>query len=327
MNNTFKISHVLLLLITILLLLNCEDKPEPGKQFLEGEQIQGTEDFVPLHLFGETRKFDVSPDGKSMVYTGRVTISDDRRGLWVINLETGEKRRLLEDGLSADWSPDGKWIAFDKGWQIFKVRPDGSDLTQLTFKGANLNPDWSPDSQQLLYNNIDCGSQAEPTPPNSCGVLKMNSDGSNQNIIIESEFDATWISNESFFTNHGVVFDTGGNHIENYGFNLGYSNADVSRNFKRVIIANNEGIYYMNSDGTGYQKILPNKYKNKNGEIVLYTGSPTWCLDNKHIIYEHFRVTKTEHGEPDGGTLAEGYISFYKLNVDSALAVSNMENY
>jgi Tol biopolymer transport system component len=253
MNNTFKISHVLLLLITILLLLNCEDKPEPGKHFLEGEQIQGTEDFVPLHLFGETRKFDVSPDGKSMVYTGRVTISDDRRGLWEINLETGEKRRLLEDGLSADWSPDGKWIAFDKGWQIFKVRPDGTDLTQLTFKGANLNPDWSPDSQQLLYNNIDCGSQAEPIPPNSCGVLKMNSDGEDRIIIVDYYSKPLWINSKTFFVSGGLLFDTSG--VEKYrvDFNKSYRTADLSYNGTRIIMDNTEGIYYMNSDGTGYQ--------------------------------------------------------------------------
>ena len=110
----------LLFVISFLLLgfsnlfLSCENDSKLQKKFTEGEQIEGKGDFVPLHLFGESRKFDVSPDGKSMVYTGRVTISDDRRGLWIINLETGEKRRLLEDGLRADWSPDGNGLPLTK---------------------------------------------------------------------------------------------------------------------------------------------------------------------------------------------------------------------
>jgi len=152
----------------------------------------------------------------------------------------------------------------------------------------------------------------------------MNSEVEDQILIVDYYSKPLWINSKTFFVSGGLLFDTSGIEICKVDFNKSYRTADLSHNGSRIIMDNTDGIYYMNSDGTGYQKILPNKHKNKNGVIVLYTGSPTWCPDNKHIIYEHFRVTKTEHGEPDGGTLAEGYISFYKLNVDSALAVSNL---
>jgi Tol biopolymer transport system component len=47
------------------------------------------------------------------------------------------------------WSPDGQWIAFhsdrDGDFDIYIVRPDGSDLRQLTDNDDNdMQPSWSP---------------------------------------------------------------------------------------------------------------------------------------------------------------------------------------
>lgn len=47
------------------------------------------------------------------------------------------------------WSPDGQWIAFhsdrDGDFDIYIVRPDGSDLRQLTDNDDNdMEPSWSP---------------------------------------------------------------------------------------------------------------------------------------------------------------------------------------
>lgn len=47
-----------------------------------------------------------------------------------------------------DWSPDGTWIVFERNAndsQLFAVRPDGSDLTQLTHgRGVKVLPRWRP---------------------------------------------------------------------------------------------------------------------------------------------------------------------------------------
>ena len=51
-----------------------------------------------------------------------------------------------------DWSPDGEWIATAIGMQIYRLRPDGSDLTRLTDHHAGVSfPRWSPDGGQISY--------------------------------------------------------------------------------------------------------------------------------------------------------------------------------
>lgn len=55
------------------------------------------------------------------------------------------------------WSPDGKWIAFSSNrtgrpnaGQLFLIRPDGSDLRQLTDSSASYTQhSWTPDSRSL----------------------------------------------------------------------------------------------------------------------------------------------------------------------------------
>ncbi|HKE60720.1 MAG TPA: hypothetical protein VKB46_28630 [Pyrinomonadaceae bacterium] len=69
-------------------------------------------------------------------------------------------RRLTDDAaqdIVPRWSPDGQWIAFlsDRGgkYEIWKMRPDGTGITQMTDEPGRevIAPVWSPDSRQLLY--------------------------------------------------------------------------------------------------------------------------------------------------------------------------------
>ena len=66
------------------------------------------------------------------------------------------------------WSRDGQWLAFQSGAgrgagenEIWIVRPDGSDLRQVTFNPAGIwsrAPSWSPDGQYIAYVTNRAGS-------------------------------------------------------------------------------------------------------------------------------------------------------------------------
>jgi hypothetical protein len=60
---------------------------------------------------------------------------------------------------------------------------DTTSIEQLTFEGRNFFPAWSPDGTLIAYDNTNCGSATTPIPPNSCGVLIMNNDGSGKRYI------------------------------------------------------------------------------------------------------------------------------------------------
>ena len=72
-------------------------------------------------------------------------------GLWILNPETGDKRRLLPWGKSPDWSPDGNKLVFGANGQVYTVGTDGTGLEQLTVARRNFSPAWSPDGQWIAY--------------------------------------------------------------------------------------------------------------------------------------------------------------------------------
>lgn len=107
---------------------------------------------------GDNMEAAPSPDGSRVVYTHRPFDDLNRWELRLVEIETGQERRLTgapkEKDWAAAWSPDGEVIGFlsqRSGYtELWTVRPDGEGLRQLT----RLNRDvvefaWSPDGRTL----------------------------------------------------------------------------------------------------------------------------------------------------------------------------------
>jgi len=96
---------------------------------------------------------DPSPDGGSVVAYSQVSPEGD---LYVFRTDGSGASRQLTSDQAIDrvprWSPDGAWIATfsDRtgSLQIWKIRPDGSDLQQVTKDGGGVAA-WSPDGTRL----------------------------------------------------------------------------------------------------------------------------------------------------------------------------------
>lgn len=95
-----------------------------------------------------------SPNGKDIAFNSNrpskpgEAVSD----IWWINIATKELRRLTR---MADWrithprwSPDGEYIAYQRGVDIYLMRPDGRGRHNKIGKGTW--PEWSPDSQSVV---------------------------------------------------------------------------------------------------------------------------------------------------------------------------------
>lgn len=99
-----------------------------------------------------------SPDGAKIAYTSDAAGNPH---IYVLDVETKEAKRMTYNGKynsSPAWSPDGGLIAFSRSdgsgrFNIWTIRPDGANETQITFEGNNKNPSWSPDGRFIVFSS------------------------------------------------------------------------------------------------------------------------------------------------------------------------------
>ncbi len=136
-----------------------------------------------------------APDGKQVVF--RVWGNGEQGGLRILNLEDRSVRVLTNEYDNVpDWSPDGRRIVFtrrlaDGNFDIFTIRPDGSELRRLTTSGTNdAHAVWTADGR-ILWNSGYYGFKEEaPLYDNNFQpygqIWIMNVDGSNKRVLTDS---------------------------------------------------------------------------------------------------------------------------------------------
>ena len=103
----------------------------------------------------------LSPDGTRVVIQNRLA-DDNRRGIWVVDLERDLPTRLTSNfGQYPQWSPDGRQVAWIQGVDgvigIYKKAATGLGNLELLVKsgtgagGTTFPNDWSRDGRFLLY--------------------------------------------------------------------------------------------------------------------------------------------------------------------------------
>lgn len=97
----------------------------------------------------------------------------------------------------ASWSADGQWLSFLRGANYYKIRPDGTGLTQLTFSTVqitgindyNSTVPWSPAPW-----SSDGASVVAPRTVNGIqGIYAIATDGSGAMTLIEASPAGTWV--------------------------------------------------------------------------------------------------------------------------------------
>lgn len=127
-----------------------------------------------------------SPDGRQIVFTrfNFTARPRNRQALFVVNADGSGRRRItawsLRAGDGPDWSPDGSRILFrapaDQDFlnsNFFTIRPDGTDLQQVTSFPNTTNlysASFSPDGTRIVFGREGTAGQAD--------VFTMSVDGS-----------------------------------------------------------------------------------------------------------------------------------------------------
>ncbi len=101
-----------------------------------------------------------SPDSKTLALAG---LPAESGGIYLLSLETGERRRLTSpqpyfDSLPV-FSPDGRWIAFTRDFgfsarEIFLIPARGGTAKQLTFdRKPTYGATWTANSRELVFSS------------------------------------------------------------------------------------------------------------------------------------------------------------------------------
>lgn len=176
----------------------------------------------PQFTVTQIRDIAPSPDGKQLALTALNEI-------YLVDLPDGKPKKLLdlnETQAEPVWSPDGEWLAFvtwqADGGKVFKVRPNGKDLTQLNQEdGVFQNPVWNNDGSRIVL------------------IKGQSEDFRNalQRTAFRGTSDLIWIS-----------ADGSGNNFISY--TDGRYNPHFTKSSDRIFLSSNRGLLSIRWDGT-----------------------------------------------------------------------------
>ncbi|PHN02113.1 amidohydrolase family protein [Flavilitoribacter nigricans] len=183
--------------------------------------IEDTPEFTAVQI----RDVAPSPDGRQLAFT---VLNE----VYLMDLPDGTPRKLTTlDATQAQpaWSPNGDWIAFvtwsADGGKVYKVRPNGSNLTQLNEEnGVFQSPAWSNDGQRIVL------------------IKGLAQDFRNalQRTAFRGTSDLIWISADGSANNFITFTD-------------GKGNPHFVRGSDRIYLSDNDGLSSIRWDGTDEQ--------------------------------------------------------------------------
>jgi TolB protein len=138
----------------------------------------------------------VSPDGSLLAYIGLQVLDGGgvRTNVYTVPAEGGADVQLTDDESPDDgseFSPDGEWIYFnsERGSttpghaQLFRMRPDGSQLEQLTRdERVNWFPHMSPDGTRIAYISFPPGTIGHPADKDVM-IRLIEADGTKRDLV------------------------------------------------------------------------------------------------------------------------------------------------
>jgi TolB protein len=101
-----------------------------------------------------------SNDGKKIAYSVTGPNEEEETGLWIVNEDGTEDKRLVDNGIVIAWSPDDSRVFYvDDNFGLYSIKIDGTDEVQLSTSFVR-NEDgfsFSPDEKNLIFSTVNDG--------------------------------------------------------------------------------------------------------------------------------------------------------------------------
>jgi Tol biopolymer transport system component len=211
-------------------------------------------------------------------------------GISTVNPDGSDMRLLRQTGSTPAWSCDGKWIAFvdvPPGYDgyatnIFIMRPEGSQVTQVTFHKDNAacRPRWSPDSKTLLY-SLWTGERYHvfATQVGSGRMQQITRDGSLAYPEWTADGDIVALDRSDSPSKVVILAPNGDNPRTCTLFQAGDEEMVWSPDGRKIAFVRYGSLCVMNADGTGLQE---SKYGGPGKAGVL---SIAWRPDCEGLVF------------------------------------------
>lgn len=91
-----------------------------------------------------------SPDGSRLLFVSQMPREHPKFGIY--DFRSRKISYISNDGLGGVFSPDGKWVVYGTGQQIYKMKPDGTGVVQITNgEGKRTDPRFLSDLSKFIY--------------------------------------------------------------------------------------------------------------------------------------------------------------------------------